>query len=531
MSIDVNVSGLGDVGLITDRPAHDMPPNAWSDLSNYRCKNGQIEPMDGYEAFTSISTTGSKEVYAHQLVSLVTETTVFLVFPFDADGDGDAEKIRVYNGATDSDITRSGGDYTGTTDDLWQVTPFNGLVVLNNGKDAPQYWTGSSVCQDTIYDGSSAWGAFDTDGAGGVNAYSARVIRAFGNYLFALNITEGGTNYPQMIHWSNPAEPGLMPDSWNYRSASNDANRTVLAETDGHVLDALPLGDQLMIYKEDAVYRCAFVAGQFIFDIDLVTTSHGLWSTNCVVDIGNRHVCLGDGVVYTHTGGDPQNILYGKNADRLFNSIDTTAYKSCFLAHNKPENEVWICYPESGEIWANHALIWNYANNAWYERDIPKCSTIKPGIVTENVLTAWSDYSGGTSWNDVSRTWNQRDYSPIGDTLIAASVQLNRFGSGVTTDSVVATRKDLVIGNADEWHMIKRMIPHASGSAFHVQVGRQEAIGAPVFWSSKKLFTPGTSHKLDFRETARVHALRISGNSGQYQVSGYKGVAEQVGQR
>ena len=524
------VKGLGDIGLVTDRDAHDAPPNAWDGLQNVRCRRGRIEPVDGTLEITAWSNTGTQEVYAHQLLSLQIGSVFNWIYPYDADGDGIAERIYKYNGSSTDDITRVGGSYTGTISDLWQVTNANGMAILNNGRDAPQWWNGLSAnCGDLIYDGSSAWGAFDTDNGGGPNAYAAKVIRSFKVFLFALNITEGTQNYPQMVHWSNPAEPGAIPDSWDYRSATNDSNRVVLAETDGHVLDALTLGDQLFIYKEDAIYRCAFVGGQFVFDFELVTTSHGLWSTNCVVDIGTRHVCLGDGVVYVHSGGTPQNILEGRAADRLFDSIDSAAYQKCFLTHYKPRNEVWICYPEVGETWANKALIWNYADNTWYERDIPKSSTIKQGVVEIITGQTWNEYTTET-WADLERPWSERPYSPVGDTQVSASDQLAMYGEGITADMVMATKTDLQLGDPDTWHMIRKLMPLVDGDSVDIEIGTQEAIGAPVVWSTKQTFVPGQNHKLDFRESGKVHALRISGNS-RWQMSGYALDATKVGQR
>lgn len=548
---------LGQFGMVTDHDAHDLPLNAWSSLSNIRCKRGYITPMDGHADVTSVPNPNGglddpfapgQPIYIHQLAMLATDTNFYIVFPIDSQGTGVANEIWYYDQSTSLDITReplfSGVPtktrYTGTVSDLWQMTEFNGMVILTNGVDAPQYWNGdiAEKCSYLPYDGTASWVAvsgsdeteFDTDGDASANPYRAKVIRAFGAYLFALNITEGSTHYPQMVHWSNPADPGTVPSSWDYRSASNDAGRTVLAETNGEVVDAVPLGDQLIIYKEDAIYRCAEVGGQFIFDFELVTKSHGLWAANCAVDIGQRHVCLGDGVVFIHSGGEPKNILEGRDSDLLFDAIDSSQYQKVFLFHHKAENEVWICYPETGNTWANKALIWNYQYDTWYTRDIPNSASIKTGVISTS--------SAGNTWNDVTGTWAagsdapwvSRTFSPIGDTAIAASKQLVKFGVGSTSDPVYARRTDILMGNPDDWKMAREIIPHASGDAFAVRIGTQAQIGDSVMWSSQKTFAPGTSRKLNFRETGPVHALLIEG-SGNWKISAYTLDFEKAGNR
>lgn len=545
------VTGLGDVGLITDRDPHDTPVNGWDRLHNMRCRNGYVAPVAGYadattgaNALTPAATT--QDVHIHALGGIEYDGTYTWVFPFDYDDDGGAETIYYWDGTNaPAEITRqisaANVDYTDSSTHLWNVCNFNGVILLNNGQDNPQYWTGDTAtkCLPIPYDGSTVWSAcdvseteFDTDGAGGVNDYKAKVIRPFKNYLFALNITEDTTNYPQMVHWSNPADPGSVPDSWDYRTATNDAGRTVLAETDGRVLDAVALGDQLILYKEDAIYRASYIGGQFIFDFDMVTRSHGLWATNCVVDIGNQHVCLGDGVIYTHSGGQPQNILDGKAADAFFSEIDEAQYEKCFVFHRKGENEVWFCYPELGETWCTKAYVWQYASNTWYTRDLPKCSTIKSGIVSADSLGTWdaAEHASKT-WEDdaFNVTWGARDYSPIGDTPVAAEQQLVQF-TGETTDSVVAEKRGLLLGDHDSWTMVRGLFPESSGDAFSVRIGTQEVIQGAVTWQDAQTFTPGSDYKQDWRISGRVFSVRFSG-TGTYKISGYAVDFTPVGRR
>lgn len=546
------IKDLGGVGLVTDRDAHDLPANAWSSLSNIRCKRGRIEPMDGYEDMTSIINTGSQPVYEHQLVPLSNATSFYWLYPYDSDGDGYAEDINVIDQAgTITPITRNTGTDTYTDSDQWSVCTLGGVVILNNGIDNPQYWGGNTGtdCLPLPYDDGVAtpattyvWNAINAevnantdDSTGDIsngtgNTYKAKVIRAFKNQLIALNITEGSGNYPHMIHWSHPAEPGTVPVTWDYQNDAYDAGRVNLGETSGWVLDAIPLGDILIVYKEDAIYRLSYVGGEFIYDRDTVTTSHGLYTTNCAVDFGNTHFCVGDGVVYIHSGGEIKNILEGKSADNLFNAIDETYYYRTFVVHNKPENEIWICYPETDNQWANKALIWNYSTGAWYPRDIPQSSSIKIGqSLTGTGISVWDNVSdvgdldgaGYTTWAAWdSDQWVTRDYSAIGDTLIAASDQLIKFNVGQTSNTVTATRTNILPDEIDSWYMFKEVIPHASGESFSVQIGTQTVLDGSVTWESSQTFTPGTSRKLDFRCSGPIFAIRFSGNNN-WRISEY----------
>lgn len=505
----VSVKGLGEVGMITDVDAAVLPDNAWTSLLNYRCVHGRVEPVDGYADFTSWSNVGSKEVYALTLEKIETETNIYWVYPYDDDGDGQAEAIYAYNGSSDSDISRVAG-YAGGATDLWNSCHYNSLIVLNNGSDCPQYWDGAAAtCADLKWDATHTW----DDTAGGGETYSAKVIRSFKNFLFAFHINEDGTDYPQMVHWSAIADPGNVP-IWTYDDPTNKSGRVQITETGGRVLDGLPLGEQMVVYKEDAIAMCSFVDGQYVFQTRIRSTSYGLWAPNCAVDIGGLHVVLGDGVVYTFDGHAPRNILEGKLADQLFDQIDVDNYQKCFLAHNKEETEVWICFPESGETWPKKSLIYNYGNGTWYYRTIPASSQIKLGIVSvTDDSDAWDDGTVETTaaWDaEIVEPWDSRSYSPIGDTLVAASDQLKEFGKGITSDAREGVRTNIIIEDPTSWYMTRTMYPVGTGEPFTIAVGGQEFVDGPVYWESEQTFTPGATRKLDWRTSYPIKALKIN---------------------
>jgi hypothetical protein len=537
------IKGLGDVGLITDRDAHDLPQNGWSTLHNIRCDNGAIEPVVGYEDATTgtsaLSPSGTTEdVHVHQLGLIQDDADFYFVFAWDSDDDGDPEKLYTWDGDVGTasvDRTRTTGAYTGTASDLWVFSEFNGLIIATNGVDAPQYW-GPDLTDFTYlpYDGTTTWvevaGAgeteFDTDddASSTTNNYKAKVIRPLKNYLFALGITEEvgasktATFYPQLVHWSNPADPGTVPTSWDYNTASNDAGRTPLPESAGQLLDLIPMGDIGILYTETSYYRVSYIGGEFIWDFDIIASDRGLWATNCAVDIGGgRHVCLGNGVVFMHSGGEPTDILEGFAAKALFDAIDEVEYKKTFLYHRKNEQEVWICYPAAGETWCTAAYVYNYHNRTWHTRDLPPCSSIVDGIITASENADW-DSEAVLDWDsEGDLDWASRAYSPIADTPIAGGQQLVKF-MGETSDSPVAQKEGVLIEDNDDWHMIRRLMPRATGDSMSVQVGTQDVVDGLITWESAQTFTPGTDYKLDERVSSRVFSLRVTG-TGTWRLS------------
>ncbi len=61
-----------------------------------------------------------------------------------------------------------------------------------------------------------------------------------------------------------------------------------------------------------------------------------------------RHVMMSTNDVVAHNGVKLNSVIDDQMRTFLFSQIDTTYYYRTFLAHNKIENEVWICYPKTG---------------------------------------------------------------------------------------------------------------------------------------------------------------------------------------
>lgn len=508
----MKIRNLGQIGMITDYDAVDIPPNGWEYLLNLRCWNGSVQPVDGASAFTSWTNTGTELCYAHALIPYVGVGGTYWVYAYDDDGDGQAEAIYYYNGSTDTEITRDSGatPYTPAATDNWNVCYYNNIVILNNGVDVPQYWAGTGDCDDLPYASGAAWGNFDTNDSGGTNTYLAKVIRAYKGMLIALNITEAGTNYPTMIHWSDIADPGELP-GWDYRDATSLSGRSMLSDTSGVALDAVQLRDVLVLYKTDAIYTASLINAQFVLNIRPISTQYGLWTTNCAVDIGGLHVCLGDGRIYTFDGTTVKDILSGRVAKEFFSKIDPDYYHRAFVTHYQKYSEVMFCYPSVGSIWADYALVWNYKDNTWYYRTIPPCSMMATGMVTTPAFPLTYNTAGSITYNSAGgQTYNIEEFSPIGDTLVAASAQLKQFDSGVTEDPILGRRSNLLPNTADDWVMTKVVKPLATGAAFNFELGKQYYLDGPITWEPVQVFDPGVTRRLFYRSTSPVKAVRIS---------------------
>lgn len=532
---DISVKNCGQYGLVTDIDDPDMPLNAWTTTQNARAKRNYIGNMAGYSQSLDIDEGCSTATCnaAYYLLPLKTAAQFFWVFPKDSNNDGQADQIHYWDGAATSSTDISATAYAGTNVDLWTGCIFNDNAVLTNGIESPQWWDGAtSTISEMVYDGANLWS--DYDGAG--KTYTCLGLRAFKSHLFALDITDNGVRYPTMIHWSNPAEAGGMPASWDYTNPANSSRRVVLGDTAGYVIDALSLRDILIIYKEDMTYTCNLVGGFFSFQIDPLFRDRGIFSRECVIDIGGRHFVVDSTVVYIHDGATKQNILEGRNADRLFARIDPDNQNLTFCAHNKEQNEVWICYPALGSGQCCSALIYNYETEIWTEASLPNLNHMASGAEQDSANTDDWDYESSLDWDSESDlNWVFRQYQPNLATFFGAGASLYKFDDnnqalGVNI-SVRLERLNIDIGGSGQWNMIQEIQPIVEGAGtIQITVGYQRAPNGTVFWEAEKDFVIGEDYKIDALANGRFHALRFaSADNIAWRLTSYKIVYEPTG--
>lgn len=513
----IQVDKAGEFGLVTDPSPQEIPPNAWTTMKNVRCEFAAVRNVWGYTAFDTPTD------LATYLVGLDFSGTWYAVYP-------STDAIYSWTGGTETDISRVAG-YNGTS--AWNGCVLGGVIILNNYSDCPQYWGGTGDCVDLIYSGSDTWDAYD----GSDGEYRAKVIRSYRNFLFALGISEGGTEYPYMVHWSNPADPGAIPDSWDYADPNTLSGRFDLGDTAGYVVDALALNDVLVIYKEDSVWIGAYTGGQYQFNFSKLAEADGLgiYAQNCAVDIGGRHVVLGDGVLYMHNGSSVQNILKGRAAETLFDAIDPAYYQRTFLVHVARTTEVWVCYPPLGETVCTRAFVYNYAENSWSSRELPGLRFAATQVIAETELASWpTDASGGGWEDDLSASWDSRNYSPTSDTLVGVGAELWRFAEAGDFDGAspecLVERTGLRFGEGGQVSLVRAVYPRIVGSPVNIQVGSQMTLDGSVTWNTAQSFNPASDSKIDVLQPGVFHAIRFkTTHGGSWRLNGYELDIEVIG--
>lgn len=504
----VKVEQVGSIGVVKDLSQHELPQNAWTDAKNIRFLDGSAYQFYGHdEVYNSPS-------YVPQFVQACNVS---------------GNRYWIYTTAAKTfAVTISAGASVHT--DITHATPRSGVV---------NQWTGTMLSGIPVLnagDVSSVPMSWDLNLANKfVNLANwpastyCKSIRAYRNYLIALNITKSSTSYPYMVKWSHPADPGAVPASWDQTDPAKDAGEYDLAEGGDPIIDGLQLRNTFMIYKESSIWRMDFAGGTYVFNFSKVLGTSGAMNRNCIVELDGYHVVLTGSDVIVHDGQAASSVMDKQTRRYLFQNIDATYSNLCFIFKNPFMNEVFICYPSIGSTVCNTAMVWNYKDKTVSFRDIPNLNHAAFGPVDNSLSAGWS--SDSAPWDSDLSLWGSPDIiPPTARAIMASSAQkLYLLDSSSLFDGVTATsyleRVGLSFGAPENIKLIRAVRPRIYGNpgqTVKVKVGSSDDPYETPTWGTEMTHVIGTTVSNDCLVTGRYIAIRIeSGTAYQWRLDSY----------
>ena len=402
------IEKVGAIGLVSgvDVDPRKLPDGAWSDGLNVRFDGYLAEKVKGSRVVQ-----GSLSTSAHTLVPHTTfDGSQFICY-------AGLTRVFTVNNNTHYELTRVSNTstvvlYNADPTELWTGGVLGGLLFLNNPADVPQIQvTPTASCRLSNLPN---WPTTITT--------RAACLRAYKNYLVALDITKGPQRYRQMVKWSASADPLTVPHTWDEADTTADAGENSLSESNGTVIDCLPLRDINIIYKDDSVHGMQFIGGQFIFRFYGIFNSIGILSRNCVCAFNEAyHLFIGNDLdIYVHDGQTCTSIGEDRWAEWLRENVDGTQYNRMFVVNNPTSNEVWIFVPTGADSYNDVVLMYNWRKKTWGKREVDNVSHgVVSAIESTNYVTLWS--AASYSWDSTAMSWAELASLPPDKKLVLAS--------------------------------------------------------------------------------------------------------------
>lgn len=504
----IPVGQAGATGVVKDLSLPNLPANAWTDARNMRFLDGSVGPFAGESSIYA----GNPVEPIHVLPVTLNDVRYWMYA-----GAAKLYIVRDVMGVTThTDLTRLSGDYTAVPND-WTSTVLGGVPVFNNPNDAPQTWL-LDVANRAI--DLPAW----------PSTYRCKSMRSFSNCLVALGIKKGSDEFPYMVKWSHPADPGSLPITWDIADATKLAGEYDLSEGYDRIIDGLPLRGSLIIYKESSVWRMDPVGGNDVFKFTKVLGQSGALNRNCIVELDGQHLVLTGSDVILHDGQSSASILDKQARRHLFATMNTLELWRCFVFKNPYLNEVFICYPadvESGSC--NRAMVWNWVDRTVTFRDLPSIHHAAPGPITSSLSDSWDIDT--ESWSDDLTAWNQMQFSPDRDRALMAGP-----GGLYLLDSTpkfsgqpIPTLLERVGISAGDPNTIKTcrgvrpIISGPDGETVMISIGSSKDPFGNVTWQDPMPFVIGETVACDGFATGRYLAVKFEdGTALTWKLDGYQ---------
>lgn len=492
------INNLAQYGIIRDIPPQELPPNAWTDGNGIIFGDGGVSKGKGYGEIYATSPrppyfllpgkfSGGSDFW------MIPESSDTLAWYLDGIMSGNHTDISPVTVSTTITLA-------GSASNVWTGTVFNNEAVINNGTDHLLNWV-STTSRATFMSNAVS--------------FTCASIRSFKNFLVAVDVTKGGTRYPQMVKWSHSASTGSNP-SWDETDPTLDAGEYSLSDTSDICVDSFTLRDSHIVYKEKSIWGMQFIGAPYIFRFFLISGTHGIMSRNCVAEVDGRHVALTSDDVLIHDGQLVESIAEKRVREDLFPSINSAYASTCFVAPDYRNHELWVCYPVSNSL-PDTAWVWNWRDNTWGKRSLGIFSHVQSGSY-QGAGGTWA--SDGATWASDQTPWDVGLVAPLFMGAQPKSTKLQQLnfteqenGSNFTA---FIERVALDLGDDSRRKLVKKVRLHVSGTAggqLSVQIGSHDTPDAAPSYSGAQTHTIGTTLENDFLVQGRYIAIKISSNS------------------
>ena len=500
-------------GLNTDLPPWDLDPGFLTGMNNVRIINNKLITFGGYQSWSSppIDFKPGFLIHAGAL-----SANFWMVAGEDA--------VYAFDGLIWTDISSVVGYGPIANGTLWTGDIFSNFVVATHPQIYPEFWPGS-ISGDPMtplpWDATRDWSDVDI---------RAGIIRSHKDFLIALNIVEGTQELIDTVRWSDAADVGFLPRSWDETDPTVLAGKAQLGGSMGKIIDGLSLRDSFVIYRENGISVMDYTGDAFVWRIRHLEETTGMINKNCAVEVKGTHFYIGDGDILANDGNSIRSIMHKRIRSQFLN-INPQTIQNAFTFVNDVHKEAWFCVTQDdANSFPDTAFIYNWKDDTWFIRDLnPETKMIAQGPISNLPIQTWDTWN--ETWNTAVSAWDRESRTPLGKALVGIIDKLESELIIIDSDNndneeiyiSFIERTDLAVSGQSEVTTIQEIIPFMEGTIpVTVRLGSQQHAGGPISWKPTILFDPGEDRKINLRITGELISIRIesSFNEGFWEFSG-----------
>ncbi|QFT55576.1 hypothetical protein [Microbulbifer sp. THAF38] len=486
---------LGERGVNCDSPAYELQINEFSRAQNVRFSNGAVLTMPAPYALETLS---EPPVWGAGWIAGEAPQLAY------------ASATRLYFRENETFVDRTGADYAdGYSSSNWHATTWGESIIFNNGQDIPQI----KGPNDIEFKDLPNW----------PSDLRADCVRPYKNFLIALGVTEGGVEYPNTVRWSDEAEPGGVPETWDVADTTNLAGANPIDSGASRLVDCLPMGSANIVYSKDATYLMQLVGGQFTFSFETIF-DQGILCRDAVAAFDRNHFVVGATEIFVHDGLSMKPMAHRRVNRTFYGELAQRDKVRCVTNHKT--KEIWTVYSTNADGPANRALIYNWLDNTFTFIDLPNVRCAFFAAKAGEVITFGDLDAQGIAFSDLNLTYGEltdTNYYPVMYYLTDTHLMQTDFlATGDNTQLVYLERTGIDLDQVmpqgvGRLKSLKRIIPQFDGQGqVKISVGGAKTATGPVRWKTPKVFDVAKGLDLHFRIKARYLAIKVESVSGGF---------------
>lgn len=382
------------------------------------------------------------------------------------------------------------GNYTSGADNRWSIVGFGNAVVAANDNDVIQASTG---------------GAFSDI----ATAPKARLLCIAPNFVLAFDTLDG--TY------------GDAPDRWWCSAFQDHSNWTPSVTTQattgrlvgdyGGITAALSLGQQVVAYKDRALYLGSYVGAPVVWQWDRVPGEVGCIGPEAVCDIGGAHIFVGIDNIWMFDGTRPVGIAEGQVREWFFGQMHPLWGYRTICTYEKRTKLVRIYFADNSTTTGqpNRCLVYHVGRRIW-------------GTADETIEAAFNYSSAETSYDMLSSyTYDSLPAVAYDSPYWLSQGQISGIVTGGQIKAMIGPASTATWTTGDFGHdyeasMLRRLRLRFADAEPTVTAQGYTASGAGRTFSLASTATQQDTG-LDLRQSGRWHHVKVTA-TGDFNVLG-----------
>lgn len=505
---------LANLGALPDLAPDTIPAGGWNVARNVHIFANKMKSVGGSRL---IANEPSDSVPGHIQFAPFIDGKAWITAGAGNATAGDIDWVLwTWDGASFVDRTPAAIDETVPLVSPWQWTSciFGGVSIFNHPELFPMYLTDISAPTDFV---ALPWDATDSWQDKGFSCLS---MSQFKNFLFAIGMVEAAVELPYVVRWSNVADTGSIPNTWDETDLAAVAGSVPLPAEGGKPICGLPLRDSFLVYSEKSIHAFDLIGGQFIFNVRVVSNEIGIISSNAVVEHDGFHYFIGQDDVYKTDGNTVEPIGEGKIKGEFTQSLDRIGFASSFVFASERFNEIWFCIPVAQQI-PNYAFIYNVAKQAFTTCDLDTTYHMAAGYPVDIAPQSWQTQD--VEWENDNQIWNAASTTSSGEEIRFATLDgitdspefrvlnLSGFDSDYALNSHLERHGILPAGDPDIiCTALELVLSMNTNSAINIRITTYDTPYGAESGTTQNIEIPAGGRRAQFRITGRYFGIRIN---------------------